>query len=125
MSSREQRRREIRRIKREGSAEFIEVPKSEWTTSFPQGLSRLFRNNEYIVFIYDRKLDPYGYLSTKVMVRHNTTRPVGWAELQKIKNEIFGKEILAAQYLSPESQLVDDANLYWFFIREKSEAAHV
>lgn len=123
MGNRERRRREIRRIKREGNPAFVEVPKSEWKEPLPEGLTRLFRNNEYLVFVYDRKLDPYGYRSTKVMVRHNTTRPVGWAELQKIKNDIFGSEVLAAQYLPPESQLIDDANLYWFFIREKSEAA--
>jgi len=122
MTTRERRRKEIRRLKRAGSPQFIEVQKDEWENP-PQGLSRLYKNNEYLVFIFDRILDPYGYRSTKVMVRHNAARPVGWAELQKIKNEIFGEEILAAQYLPPEIQLVDDATIYWFFIREKSEAA--
>ena len=68
----------------------------------------------------DNIKDPFdGKDTIKVMVRHNTGKPiVQWSHLQDIKNQIFGPEALAIQYLPPQSKLVDQANMYWFFVKE-------
>lgn len=52
----------------------------------------------------------------RIMVRSHDSMPVGWAALQRIKNELFGHETIAIQVLPRESDVVDSANMYWFFI---------
>lgn len=119
MGNREIRRREAKRRKREDSPDFVEVPSHDWPVNQMRGLSRVYKNNQFIVLVFDRVLDRNGYRASKVMVQNNLNLPVGWKSLQTIKNQIFGREATGVQYLPPESELVDEANMYWFYVREK------
>lgn len=52
--------------------------------------------------------------------KHDDSRMV-WAELYRIKNELFGEEQIAIEVLPKASKLVDSANMYWFFLIPESE----
>lgn len=78
---------------------------------------QVWANNKYIVqLLKDNKV----YLDhrwDKIMVRRCDSQPIfSWQDMQRIKNEIFGEETEAIQFLPKQSKLVDEANLYWFFI---------
>lgn len=48
--------------------------------------------------------------------RHDISTSVTWQDKQKIKNDLFGPETQALEVYPRESQLVDDANMYWLWI---------
>lgn len=79
----------------------------------------VFQNNRYIVQVFlgeRRKNRTYD----KAMIRRSDAKPIdSWSDLQRVKNEIFGPEIEAIQFFPPQSELIDDANLYWLFIEQK------
>lgn len=79
----------------------------------------VWQNNKYIVQVFlgiQRKNRTYD----KAMIRRPDARPIdSWSDLQRVKNEIFGPEIEAIQFFPPQSELIDDANLYWLFIEQK------
>jgi len=52
----------------------------------------------------------------RVMVRKHDSTRVEWAELQRIKNELFGEDRVAVEVLPRQRDLVDSANMYWFFL---------
>ena len=52
----------------------------------------------------------------RVMVRTHDSRRIEWAELQRIKNELFGEHRIAIQIFPRQTDLVDSANMYWFFL---------
>lgn len=80
---------------------------------------RVFQNNKFIVQVFLRVLRPDGFF-TKAMIRRSDAQPVrSFNDLFRIKNEIFGDEIEAIQFFPKKSELIDAANLYWLFIREK------
>lgn len=120
--ARENMRKAIRKAANDYTDELVEIPEIEWPkVKCLAGLTFVYRNNQFIVEVFTDQKDPFtGENATKVLVRHNTGKPVvQWSHLQDIKNQIFGKETLAVQYLPPESKLVDQANMYWFFVRAK------
>ena len=58
-----------------------------------------------------------GKFYTKVMVRRNDAQAIySWQDMFRIKNEIFGEEVEAIQFFPKKSELVDEANMYWFWI---------
>ena len=120
---RERMRAACRRAENEFTNRLAEIPEKLWPPKQPQGLTSIYRNNQFIVQVYCNFTDPItGEPCTKVMVRHNTGKPVvQWRHLQDIKNQIFGPETVAVQYLPPQSKLVDSANMYWFFIKNNGE----
>lgn len=79
----------------------------------------VWQNNKYIVQVFlgeHRKNRTYD----KAMIRRSDAKPIdSWSDLQRVKNEIFGPEIEAIQFFPPQSELIDDANLYWLFIEQK------
>ena len=79
----------------------------------------VWQNNKYIVQVFlseRRKNRTYD----KAMIRRSDAKPIdSWSDLQRVKNEIFGPEIEAIQFFPPQSELIDDANLYWLFIEQK------
>ena len=78
----------------------------------------VWQNNKYIVQVFF-SIERKGKLYTRVMVRRSDSQPIcSWADLFRIKNEIFGEEVEAVQFLPPKSELTDVANLYWFWIEE-------
>jgi len=83
----------------------------------PQGMTRAYRNTRFTVMVYDNSRTSTG-TATKVMIqKHDNTPIIGhWAQIQSIKNEIFGEETTAIEYYPAKSQLIDDFNIYWFWI---------
>ena len=58
----------------------------------------------------------FGQITHLWLRRHDST-PMGWTEMQRIKNEILGENILAIQVFPPQKNVVDAANVYhlWCF----------
>lgn len=77
---------------------------------------KVWQNNHYIVQIfYNNKRK--GKLYTKAMICRSDSQPlINWQDIYRIKNEIFGEEQEAIQFLPPKSELIDVANLYWIYI---------
>lgn len=88
------------------------------TASFiPKGMTRAFKNTRYVVMVYDNSLVTTGTAIRVMVQKHNDTPILNhWYEMQKIKNEIFGEETIAVEYYPAKSQLIDDHNIYWFWI---------
>lgn len=83
----------------------------------PKGMTRAFRNTRYTVMVYDNAPVSTGY-AIRVMVQKHDDTPIfrHWSEMQKIKNEIFGKETVAVEYYPAQSKLIDEHNIYWMWI---------
>lgn len=116
--SRSERRANERKIKKameKPSAKFIEVDPRK--NGAPEWMSRLFRNNKYIVMIDDHAKTTKGS-AIKAMIRQNDAEPIKnhWAEIQRIKNEIFGSDAIAVEYYPAEEDLADVANIYWIWL---------
>ena len=80
----------------------------------------VIRNNKYIVQVFNN-VERKGVSYVKAMIRRSDSEPVySWQDIFRIKNEIFGEEVEAIQFFPKKSELVDVANLYWFWI-EKGE----
>lgn len=76
----------------------------------------VYRNNKYIVQVF-KNVVRKGRNYIKVMIRRSDSEPIySWQDMYRIKNEIFGEEVEAIQFFPKKSELVDDANLYWFWI---------
>ena len=87
----------------------------------PEWMTRAFSNNRYVVMIGDNmKMDLAGkeIPAIKAMVQRHDNSPIKnhWAEMQSIKNELFGTDTTAIEYYPPESQLIDDFNIYWLWV---------
>lgn len=82
----------------------------------------VFQNNKYIVQVFlnvKRNFRNYD----KVMIRRSDSKPIySWADIFRIKNEIFGDEVEAIQFFPKNSELIDEANLYWIWIEVKNNA---
>ena len=80
-------------------------------------MTRAFRNTRFTVMVYDNSLVTTG-TAIRVMVQKHDDTPIvkHWSEMQSIKNEIFGEETTAVEYYPSKSQLIDDHNIYWFWI---------
>jgi hypothetical protein len=84
-------------------------------------VDKVYQNHKYIVQVFYHDMSK-GRPMTKVMVRRSDAQPIcSWSDLFRLKNEIFGDEVEAVQYLPKKSELTDVANLYWFFIEEIKE----
>lgn len=96
---------------------FSEIP-LESQDNPPSWMTRAYSNNHYTVMIDDNAQMTDGLPAIKAMVqRHDDACfPNHWAEMQRIKNAIFGKEAVAVEYYPPEAQLVNRFNIYWLFV---------
>ena len=52
-------------------------------------------------------------------VRRHDEKPLTWRELQRVKNELVGKERVAVEVYPPVSQVVDCANIYHLWVFEE------
>lgn len=86
----------------------------------PKWMTRCFRNNRYTIMIDDNALTTHGKAIKALIQKHDDT-PITfhWREMQKIKNEIFGRDVTAIEYYPAESQLIDQHNIYWMWIFPK------
>lgn len=77
---------------------------------------QVFTNNRYIVQCF-RGHSVLGMPAIKTMIRRSDAKPIySWGDLQRIKNEIWGEEVQALQMFPRQSELIDDANLYWMWV---------
>lgn len=84
------------------------------------GMTRCFRNNRFIVMVYDNARCAHfdDRVMPKVFVQRHDNRPIPghWREMMKIKCQLFGAQACAVEFYPPMSQLVDDANIYWMWL---------
>jgi hypothetical protein len=80
-------------------------------------MTRAYRNNRFTVMVYDNCPTTNGP-AIQVLIQNHTNTPIvnHWREIQRIKNEIFGAEVMAIEYFPAQSELVDTHNIYWIFI---------
>lgn len=109
------RLKEAERRKRLPEGQFKEIDLSK--QNHPKWMTRAFSNNRYIVMIMDNAETDKGP-AIRAMIQTVDDRPITnhWAELQRIKNEIFGTSVTAIEYFPPQSELVDQHNIYWIWI---------
>lgn len=113
------RQREANKLFKIPASKFDEMDLSK--KDAPEWMTRCFRNNRYIVMINDNCLMTDGRFAIKAMVQKHDGLPIPnhWSEMQKIKNEVFGKETMAIEFYPKDSELCDVANIYWLFIFEE------
>lgn len=74
-----------------------------------------FLNNRYSVQISDVETD-WGEV-THLWIRRHDDEPVrSWKDMQRVKNELVGKERTAVEVFPAESQLTDSANIYHLWV---------
>jgi hypothetical protein len=108
------REAEKRKRKPEGKFESVNLTDGRYV---PRGMTRAFANNRYIVMIYDNAKTDKGP-AIQALIQTVDDKPIEkhWSEIQRIKNEIFGRETMAIEYFPPESELQDLHNIYWIWI---------
>lgn len=98
-------------------------PKSKkWTPFLPATMDRLdsfekpsaiWKNSRYTVVVYELENPKATHLS----IKRNDRLPVhDWRDLQRIKNEICGKDREGLEIYPSESRLTDTANQYHLFV---------
>lgn len=85
--------------------------------NFPAGFVDGWCNNIFAVQRYETN----GW--DRILIRRHDSGRVVWAEMQRIKNELFGEDRIAIEVLPRQSDVVDSANMYWFFLCPKSHEA--
>ena len=84
----------------------------------PVWMTKAYKNNRYTVTIEENVRMTGDILATRNMVQRHDDKPIPnhWREMQDIKNEIYGKETVAIEYYPAEKNLIDDHNIYWFWV---------
>lgn len=56
--------------------------------------------------------------ATRALIQTVDDKPIvnHWSEMQRIKNEIFGRESMGIEYYPREQDLINDHNIYWLWI---------
>lgn len=57
----------------------------------------------------------WGYV-THLWIKRHDGKPVTWAEMQRVKNELAGEALTAIEVYPPVDQLVDEANMYHLWV---------
>jgi hypothetical protein len=109
--------------------DFVEmvVPDPLDTTDGRRGFHRAWRNNRYMVYVRNLEMEETGldepgavWLSIKRLDK----LPIhDWRDLQRIKNELCGREREAIEIYPAESRLVDEANQYHLWVLPPSAVA--
>lgn len=81
----------------------------------PQGVTKFIKNNKYSVQFYHHQTD-WGFITRLVIRRHDEKPGIPWADKQRIKNELVGSDRTVIEVFPPESELVDNANLYHLWV---------
>ena len=69
-----------------------------------------YKNSIYSVQVWKR--DDVHLLGIR---RHDQKASCPWSHRQKIKNEILGNDYCAIEFMPPQDEVVDDANMFWIF----------
>lgn len=54
-----------------------------------------------------------GFWRRLLVGRHDKAPGITWSQLQRVKNEIYGKDVWALQCFPPEEELSNEGNIYW------------
>lgn len=110
-----------RRLQRKEWNAFVDVtddtrerrrPGSDWMPD------QAWLNNQYSVQAH-RHRTILGRRATRLLIRRNDSAPVvAWHDMQRIKNELFGKDAVAIQVFPKADDLVDEFNIYWLWVLE-------
>lgn len=73
-------------------------------------------NGIFSVLIRDLDAPPIGIITHAAIATLGGVTDITWAERQRIKNELFGRERTAVEVMPPESELVDEANMYHLWV---------
>lgn len=73
-------------------------------------------NSRYQVSVFEGHSIEYGPMVHLSIKTHDKTARHDWRDLQRIKNEICGRECEAVELYPAESRLVDTANQYHLFV---------
>jgi len=71
-------------------------------------------DNRYVVMI--REVQTEWGIVRHAFVRNDDNTDIPWAEKQRIKNEVFGKDATAVEVFPKDADLVDGANAYHLWI---------
>ncbi|MGO4890318.1 hypothetical protein ACJ2A9_21430 [Anaerobacillus sp. MEB173] len=101
---------------------WVEHPSPKQLKKFGSGwfteMNKVYRQgDEYVVMT--RAVDTVWGSVTHACMRNQAGTDIPWAEKQRIKNELFGIESQAIEVFPKESQLVDAANMYHFWVLPK------
>lgn len=89
----------------------------------PSPTEQIVRNNRYTVII-DKLAAPEvpGGTIVYLSIKRNDRKPMrNWRDLQRIKNELVGREVEAVELFPAESRMVDCANQYHLWCLSSSE----
>ncbi|MDG0056956.1 hypothetical protein MMB75_25355 [Paenibacillus sp. P2(2022)] len=90
-------------------------PKSMHTgTGWVRELNKAWTDGEYAVMSRVVKTDWGDVIHACMRNTDNTDIP--WAEKQRIKNDLFGVESTAIEVFPAQTDLVDEANMYHFWV---------
>ena len=76
---------------------------------------KVYANNLYAVLVRPF-VDENGLDVIHCAIRTASQLEPPWRDLQRIKNELFGAEATAVQVMPPQSELVDEADMYHMWI---------
>lgn len=77
-------------------------------------MDRVYHNTKYTVMVRDVQTE-WGIVQHACM-RNAPNTDIPWREKQRIKNELFGEEVVAIEVFPKVSELVDEANMYHFWV---------
>jgi hypothetical protein len=122
MNADRQRRLQAKKEFKKPVSKFEEIDFENCGAPIPKGMTRAYRNTRYTVMVYDNSPTTHGPATLAMILKHDQSAfPNHWIEIQKIKNEIFGRESTAVEYYPAESQLQDRHNIYWIWLFLKGE----
>jgi hypothetical protein len=75
-----------------------------------ENLKGFFANSIYSVQVYE--IHNIKLLGIR---RHDQSSNIPWSHKQRIKNEILGENVAAIEVFPSESELVDQANMFWIW----------
>lgn len=77
-------------------------------------IDRAWTNGVYVCLV--RRIDWTDEGRVHLAIRTASNQEPPWRDLQRIKNELFGPERVAAQVCPPASRLIDQADMYHLFV---------
>lgn len=88
----------------------------KWAHGWLAEVTKFAENGVFSVLMRDFEAAPIGIVSHAAISSIGHYTDITWAERQKIKNELFGRERAAVEVMPPESELVDGANMYHIWV---------
>lgn len=97
--------------------EFIETPPELhqlWHKGWTRDIHTVARNGWCSVLIRDVPT-PWGIVK-HAAIRTALQAELGWAEMQRLKNEVFGADAVAIEVYPPKASTIDEADMYHLWV---------